>query len=152
MATFTLHIRLDASEITDGATDDPGEALLAPYVEAHETVTFGSDRMEPPADPGVVVPETATLEIDDLDTFAEVYDDLRQRPEVHDLNLWGPSAERFPVPVQHYALQQIQQPDLYEYHAIDGQVTLVVGESEMEAEQVQREVPDAALGYSQSPF
>jgi len=54
--------------------------------------------------------------------------------------------------VQHYALQQIQQPSLYEYHALDGQVTLVVADSEFAAERVQREVPDAALSDSDAPF
>ncbi len=148
MAVFTLHLRLDAEQADAG----DGEKLLAPYVESHDSVEYGSDRVAVPDDPGVVVPERSTLEIDDIESFADIYDDLRQRPEVHDLNLWGPSSERFPTPVQHYALQQIQQPDLYEFHAIDEQVTLVVAESELEAEQVQREVPAAALGYSQSPF
>jgi len=148
MAEFTLHLRLDAEQ----AGPKGGENLLAPYVEAHDSVEYGSDRMAAPADSGVVVPETSSLEIDDIEAFAHIYDDLRQRPEVCDLNLWGPSSERFPVPVQHYALQQIQQPDLYEFHAIDEQVTLVIAESELEAEQVQREVPAAALGYSKSPF
>jgi hypothetical protein len=147
MAEFTLHIRLDA----DRADPDDGERLLDPHVEAHETVTYGSDRVEG-GRPGVVVPEVASLEIEDIETFADVYTALRTEPEVHDLNLWGPSSERFPVPVQHYALQQIQQPRLYEYHALDNKVTLVVADSEIAAEQIQREVPDAALGYKDAPF
>jgi hypothetical protein len=147
MAEFTLHIRLDA----DRAETADGERLLSPYVEEHQTVVLGSDRVEG-ARPGVVVPESSSLEIDDIETFAEVYTGLRTEPAVHDISLWGPSSERFPVPVQHYALQQIQQPRLYEYHALGDTVTLVVADSEMAAEQVQREVPDAALGYSDAPF
>jgi hypothetical protein len=147
MAEFTLHIRLDA----DRADASDGEGLLSPYVEAHETVEFGSDRVEG-AGPGVVVPEPSSLEIADIETFAEVYTGLRTEPAVHDISLWGPSSERFPVPVQHYALQQIQQPRLYEYHALGDTVTLVIADSEMAAEQVQREVPEAALGYSNAPF
>jgi hypothetical protein len=148
MAEFSLHLRLDAEQ----ADPADGEELLAPYVESHDSVEYGSDRMAAPDNAGVVIPETSSLEVDDIEAFADIYDDLRQRPEVHDLSLWGPSSERFPIPVQHYALQQIQQPDLYEFHAIDEQVTLVIAESELEAEQVQREVPAAAIGYSQSPF
>jgi len=147
MAEFTLHIRLDG----DRAEAEDGERLLSPYVENHETVEFGSDRVEG-ARPGVVVPEPSSLEIADIETFAEVYTGLRTDPAVHDISLWGPSSERFPVPVQHYALQQIQQPRLYKYHALGDTVTLVVADSEMAAEQVQREVPDAALGYSDAPF
>lgn len=147
MAEFTLHIRLDAARADPG----DGERLLSPHVEAHETVSYGSDRVEG-GRPGVLVPETSSLEIEDIGTYADVYTALRTEPPVHDLSLWGPSSERFPVPVQHYALQQIQQPRLYEYHALGDTVTLVVAESEMAAEQVQREVPDAALGYSDAPF
>jgi len=167
MATFTLHVRLDRSALPatdDGDTDeretvagdpsetDPGEELLQPYVDAHEGVAFGSARVESRDGEDVFVPERASLEIESSDTFASIYDDLRTRPEVHDISLWGPDAERFPVPVQHYALQQIEQPDLYEFHAVDDKVTLVIAESEMAAEEVQRTVPDGALGYSQSPF
>ena len=147
MAEFTLHIRLDADRVDAG----DGEALLAPHVERHEGVTYGSDRVEATG-PGVVVPEVSSLEIEGIETFAEVYTALRTEPEVNDLSLWGPSSERFPVPVQHYALQQIQRPRLYEYHALDETVTLVVADSKLAAEQVQSEVPDAALGYSDAPF
>jgi hypothetical protein len=147
MAEFTLHIRLDA----DRADPGDGEDILTPHVDAHETVTYGSDRVEG-GRPGVVVPETSSLEIEDVETYAEVYTALRTEPAVRDLSLWGPSSERFPVPVQHYALQQIQQPRLYEYHALGDTVTLVIADSEIAAEQVQREVPDAALGYSDAPF
>jgi len=167
MATFTLHVRLNRSAFPttgDGNTDeresvagdpnetDPGQELLGPSVDEHEDVSFGSARVESGDQEDVFVPERASLEIESAETFATVYDDLRTRPEVHDLSLWGPDAERFPVPVQHYALQQIEQPDLYEFHAVDDKVTLVIAESEMAAEEVQRTVPDGALGYSQSPF
>lgn len=148
MAEFTLHVRLAA----DGFEPGDGEELLAPYVEAHEGVSYGDERRDDATDADSVVPETASLEIDDLDTFAEIYSDLRVAEGVHELHLWGPEAERFPVPVQHYALQQIQDPDLYVYHALDDKVTLVVAESELEAEQIRRAVPAGALGYRQSPI
>lgn len=148
MAEFTLHVRLVADEYEPGL----GEELLERYVTDSDTVRFGDERVADPDDPAVVVPEQSSLEIDDLDAFAEIFDELRRENAVHNVSLWGPNAERFPVPVQHYALQQIGDPDLYVYHAIDDQVTLVVADSEMAAEKVQREVPDAALGYSESPF
>ena len=146
MAEFTLHVRLDA----DRAEPEDGERLLGPYVE-REGVAYGSDRVDPAE--GAIVPERPSLEIDGIERFAEIYTDLRTTPEVYDLSLWGPSAERFPVPVQHYALQQIGRPTLYEYHALDDKVTLVVADSEMAADQIRREVPDAAIGYGGvSPF
>lgn len=147
MAEFTLHIRL----VAERAENDDGEALLEPYTE-RKTVQYGTDRVDSTG-PDVIVPERSSLEIDGIETFAEIYTELRTNPKIHNISLWGPSSERFPVPVQHYALQQIQRPTLYEYHALDDTVTLVVAESEMAAEQIRREVPTGALGYPDaSPF
>lgn len=147
MPEFTLHIRLVAERAEHG----DGETLLEPYTE-RESVQYGTDKVDSTG-PDVLVPERSSLEIEGIETFAEIYTELRTHPNVHDVSLWGPSSERFPVPVQHYALQQIQRPTLYEYHALDDTVTLVVAESEMAAEQVRREVPSGALGYpSDSPF
>lgn len=148
MAEFSLHVRLDAVE--SGPED--GNALLTPYVDAYETVEFGSESLDDADDPASVVPDTSSLEIDGVETFAEIYDDLRTKAAVRKLLLWGPTAERFPTPVQHYALQQLTDPTLYEYHAIDEQVTLVIAESQLEAQRVRQEVPAAAIGYQDSPF
>ena len=146
MAEFTLHVRL-----IESCDESDGEALLAPYVREYEGVSFSDDTVSTRED-GVVVPEQSSLAIDGVESFAEIYTSLRQEKIVHNLSLWGPAAERFPVPVQHYALQQISNPDLYEYHALDDQVTLVIADDQLAAQQVQQEVPDAALGYSESPF
>jgi hypothetical protein len=141
MAEFNLQPRLDA----DGSEAGDARELLAPYVDEHEAVTFGDDSTDASERDRVLIPE-AYLEIDGVELFAAIYTELQEKPAVVDIGLWGPTAERFPVRVQHYALQQISQPDLYEFHALDGQVTLVIAESKPEAEQVQREVPGAALG------
>jgi hypothetical protein len=141
MAEFNLHPRLDADR--HGADD--AESLLSEYVESYDAVSEGTAPVEQSGGDDVVVPDRF-LEIEGIELFAEIYQDLVDDPAVVDVALWGPTAERFPVRVQHYALQQISQPDLYEFHAIDGQVTLVIAESQREAEQLHQEVPDAALG------
>jgi len=141
MAEFNLQPRLDA----DGSEAGDARELLAPYVDEHEAVAFGDDSTDASERDGMLIPN-AYLEIDGVELFATIYTELREEPAVVDVGLWGPTADRFPVRVQHYALQQIGQPDLYEFHALDGQVTLVIAESKMEGEQVQREVPGAALG------
>jgi len=141
MAEFNLQPRLDA----EGSEHGDAGALLSPYADTHETVTLETGPAEASERDGVLIPEEY-LEIDGVAVFAGIYTDLVDEPAVVDVALWGPTAERFPVRVQHYALQQIGQPDRYEFHALDGQVTLVIAESKMEAEQVQREVPAAALG------
>jgi hypothetical protein len=141
MAEFNLHPRLDADR---HGTDD-AESLLSEYVESHDAVSEGTAPVEQSGGEGVVVPDQF-LEIEGIELFAETYQDLVADSAVVDVALWGPTAERFPVRVQHYALQQISQPDLYEFHAIDGQVTLVIAESQREAEQLHQDVPGAALG------
>jgi len=141
MAEFNLQPRLDAEQ------SDPSdaEALLTAVVDAHEGASLADESVDTSGREGVLVPETF-LEIEGVEVVAAVYKKLRENDDVVDVALWGPTAERFPVRIQHYALQQIGQPDLYEFHALDGQVTLVIAESQMEAEQLHREVPDGALG------
>ena len=141
MAEFNLQPRLDAAE----SEPSDAEELLSSYADAHETVTLATEPAGASEDDRVLIPGEY-LEIDGVERFAQVYTDLVEEPEVVEAALWGPTAERFPVRVKHYALQQIGQPDLYEFHALDGQVTLVIAESKLEAEQVQREVPAPALG------
>lgn len=146
MAEFTLHIRLDPDADPDG-TD-----ILDRYVEEHDAVSYGNSSGSSTPQKNLVVPEPSALEIDGVELLAKIYTDIRTHPDVAEVLLGGPNAERYPVPIQHYALQQLEHPDLYEYHALDEQVTLVIAESQLEAEKVREDVPTAALGYSQSPF
>jgi hypothetical protein len=140
MAEFNLHVRLDGSEETDPM------AVYGPYAEGSDDVTVEeTDKIESASDPDVVTPPEF-LEIEGIETFADIYTDLVDDSRVADLSLRGPTADRFPIPVQHHALQQIGDPTLYEFHALDGQVTLVVAESEMELNRLHQEVPTAALG------
>jgi len=141
MAEFNLHPRLDPEGNQPGDAED----LLSSYAKAYEDVSTETARVQGESDAGVIVPEMF-LEIKGVERVAEIYEDLSDDSAVAEVALWGPTAERYPVRVQHYALQQISQPDLYEFHALDGQVTLVIAESEMEAEQLHRDVPAGALG------
>jgi len=72
--------------------------------------------------------------------------ELQETEEPLEIGLWGPTAERFPVPVQHYALQQISTPDAYHFHALDNKVTLVIADSQQRVQQLRQEVPPPALG------
>lgn len=141
MAEFNLQPRLDAAE----SEPSDAEELLSSYADTEEAVALGTEPAGASVDDGVLIPESY-LEIDGVELFAEIYTELVEEPAVVGVALWGPTAERFPVRVEHYALQQIEQPDLYEFHALGGQVTLVIAESKLEAEQVKREVPAPALG------
>lgn len=140
MAEFNLHARLIASVAEDVTP------ILEPFAENTEDVTLTeTQEIDQSPNPEIVTP-TEYLEIEGIETFAEIYTELKEHDAVADLALWGPTADRFPVPVQHYALQQIGNPKLYEFHALDGQVTLVIAESQMELKQVRDEVPGGAIG------
>jgi len=132
MAEFNLEISVE-----DGDTAiERVENNLASVVEAREGVTFGDE-----SDGGVWL-----LEIEDVDTYAEVYTDLTESDEELDIDLWGPTSDRFPVLIQHYALQQLSTPDAYEFYALDNKVTLVIADSQQHVKMIQSEVPPPALG------
>jgi len=135
MGDFSLYVRLDADE----ATPETATELIESYVDAYDNVEIEREQIDGADEFGVIVPEEA-LDIEHIDTYAEIYMDLRERPEVYDISLWGPGSERFPVRVYHYALQQISSPDLYDFHALDDQETLVIAESPTEMEQARRDV------------
>lgn len=139
MAEFNLHVSVDPEELPA----DSLEAYLRSHVDAHDDVTFADS--DETATPGSDTLESS-LAIDDVDTFGELYVDLRDNDEPLEIGLWGPTAERYPVPVQHYALQQISTPDAYEFHAVDNKVTLVIADSQQLVQQLRQEVPPPALG------
>jgi hypothetical protein len=141
MAEFNLRPRLESSH---KRADDP-ETLLEQYADSYDGVTTATEATMTASPDGVVVPDSF-LEIEGVETFAEVYTAMVDEAGVTSVSLSGPTADRFPVRVQHYALQQLSQPDLYEFHALDGQTTLVIAESEREAELVKQDVPGGALG------
>lgn len=140
MGDFSLYVRL----VDDENGPESIEEVVEKYVEEYDSVTYESNEIDTGEEPGVIVPEKA-LDIDDIDAFAAIFEDLRDDPAVHDIGLWGPGSERYPVRVYHYALQQLADPDLYQFHAIDDQETLVICESQLELEQARTEIGPAGL-------
>ncbi len=139
MPEFNLHLEIDSDDLDASAL----EQLLDAYVEAFDSVEFVDSE-------GVTVSNDSTLEatlaIDGVDDYAEIYRSFRDSDDPFNIGTWGPTAERFPVPVQHYALQQISAPDSYEYYALDDRVTLVICDQYHQVEQLRMEVPPPALG------
>jgi hypothetical protein len=134
MGAFSLYPLFEADVDEETAT-----AILDPYVEAYSDVTYETESLpDPPED--AFVPEE-TLSIETLDTFVELFEDLLRYPEIEGARLWGPGSERFPVIIQHSALQQLSDPDLYEFHALDDRRTMVVAESELEFRRIHEEIP-----------
>jgi hypothetical protein len=140
MVDFNIHVRFYVAEV-----DDP-VAQLEQYADRSSSIAVGEhEGASASGDDDVIIPDQY-LEIQGVETFADLYDDLRNDSAVADLVLWGPTADKYVVPVEHYALQQIESPQLYDFHAVDNQTTLVIAESEMEMDQVRTQVPPAAQG------
>jgi hypothetical protein len=137
MAEFNLQVTVQAENI-EGTLEE----YLRPHIESNESVSLAESESSPESGSEF----EAVLEIEDVDTFAALYEELRDNDDPLELGLWGPTAERFPVPVQHYALQQISAPDAYEFHAVDNKVTLVIADTEQLVQQLRQEVPPPALG------
>jgi hypothetical protein len=139
MGAFSLYPLLDADIATDG--DDTAREILDPYVEAYADVEYLTPTIEID-DEERVLPDVA-LDVRTLESFAELFLDLEKYPEFATLRLWGPDSERKPLLVEHFALQQLSDPDLYEFHALDDERTLVVAESRLERRQAHDDVPAA---------
>ena len=140
MVDFNIHVRFYAD-----AVNDP-KAKLEEYAKGHESVAVSVyDGASASGDDDVLIPDEY-LEVQGVEIFAALYDQIRSDDDVADMVLWGPTAEKYVVPVEHYALQQIESPQLYDFHAVDSQTTLVIAESEMEMDQVRTQVPPAAQG------
>lgn len=141
MGAFSMYIRVNSDEVTDPADADK---LLDRYVEAYESVSHESAEVDAGADPGVIVPEKA-LDIDDIDDFAAIFEELRDSPAVHDISLWGPGSTRFPLRVYHHALRNLSDPDSYQFHAIDNRETLLICDSPGALERAREEIGPAGL-------
>lgn len=135
MAEFNIQVSVEGSDTASESLEDH----LSSVVEANEDVTFGD--AESDADE-----QTWLLEIEDVDTYADIYTDLKDSDQKPGLELWGPTSDRFPVPIQHYALQQLSTPDAYEFYALDNKTTLVIADSQRHVQMIESEVSPSALG------
>ena len=140
MGAFSLYIRYRS----DADASETAEDLLERYVDEHETVEYERQRIDADTDPGIVVPDRG-LDISDIDSFASIVEELRDNPAVHDMSLWGPGSQRYPVRVYHHALQSLSDPDRYQFHAIDNRETLVVCDAPGDLEQAREDIGAAGL-------
>lgn len=140
MGAFSLYIRYRSDE----GTKEDAEALLEGYVDEYESVEYESERIDAESEPGVIVPENG-LDISDIDAFASIVEELRDDPAVHDMSLWGPGSQRYPVRAYHHALRSLSDPDRYQFHAIDNRETLVVCDNPTDLQQAREDIGAAGL-------
>jgi len=139
MGEFTLYVQLLEDELSDGI-----EEVFDPYVEAYGSVSYEQSSIDADEHPGVVIPETA-LGVDEIDAFAEIVKKLDGDPAVHDLSLWGPGSVRFPIRAYHHALQNLSDPDRYQFHALDNRETLVICDTPGDLRQAKNDIGSAGL-------
>ncbi len=140
MGAFSLYIRYRSDSATDGTATE----LLDQFVEEYEGVEYEPASIDAETEPGVTVPEKG-LDIDDIETFASVFSELDSNPAVHDISLWGPGSQRFPVRVYHHALRSLSTPDQYQFHAIDNRETLLVCDTPDDLRRAREEIGPVGL-------
>lgn len=137
----SVHLRLHEEHYSEGQVEE----WFDQFVEEYDDVEHGRDRIEKSVDPAIVI-SGATLVVTSIDTLLTIYSVLKDKPEVHYINLWGPNSERYPVQVYSDALGRIENPGQYDFYEADGDVTLVVCESMDEVRKVQADVdPDGLV-------
>lgn len=140
MGAFSLYIRYRS----DAAPDETATELLERLVAEYDAVSKESESISAETESGIVVPEHG-LDVSDIDAFAAIFAELRDNPAVHDISLWGPGSQRFPLRVYHHALRNLSMPDQYQFHAIDNKETLLICDSHAELEQARNEIGQAGL-------
>lgn len=138
---YTVHLKLHEEQYSEGRMDD----WFDQFVEEHEDVDYGRDRIEKSVEASIVI-GGATLAVTSIQTLVTIYSVLKDKPEVHYINLWGPSSKKYPVQIYSDTLGRIENPAKYDFYEVDEEVTLVVCESMDEVHNVQADVdPDGLV-------
>jgi len=138
---YSVHLQLHEEQYSEGQIED----WFDQFVEDNKDVEYGRDRIEKSMDPAIVI-GGATLAVTSIQTLVTIYSVLKDKPEVHYVNLWGPSSEKYPVQVYSDALGRIENPEQYDFYEVDDEITLVVCDSTEEIHKVQRDVdPDGLV-------
>lgn len=140
MGVFSLYIRYRS----DSASDETAMELLDRFVDEYDGAGYEPASIDVETEPGVTIPENG-LDIEDIETFASVFSELDDNPAVHDISLWGPGSQRFPVRVYHHALRNLSSPDQYQFHAIDNRETLLVCDTRETLQRARKEIGPAGL-------
>lgn len=139
--TYSVHLKLHEDQYEEEQIDE----WYNHFVDEYDDVDHGRRRLEKSTDPGIVI-AGATLTVAAIDTLVTIYSVLKDEPEVHYINLWGPNSERYPVQVYSHALGRIENPGQYEFHEVDDEVTLVVCDDMDEVQKIQADVdPDGLV-------
>lgn len=138
--SYSVHLKLDEDQYEEGQIDE----WYNHFVDEYDDVDHGRRRLEKSAEPGIVI-AGATLAVTAIDVLVTIYSELKDKPEVNYINLWGPDSERYPVQVYSHALGRIEKPGQYEFQEVDDEVTLVVCDDMDEVRQIQADVDSDGL-------
>ena len=137
----TVHLRLHEEHYNESQVEE----WFDQFTEDYDDVKRGRERIEKAVDPGIAI-SGATLVVTGIQTLVTIYSVLKDKPEVHYINLWGPDSDRYPVQVYSDALGRIENPGQYDFYEVDDEVTLVICESMDEVRKVQADIdPDGLV-------
>ena len=138
---YNVHLKLHESQTSKAEA----KSWFDQFVMEYEDAEHGRERIEQSQDPTILI-SGATLIVTSIQTLVTIYSILKEKPEVHYINLWGPDSEKFPVQVYSQSLGRISNPGQYDIYEVDDEVTLVVCDSMDEVRKVQTEIdPDGLV-------
>jgi len=138
---YSVHLKLHEDQYSEGRVEEWFDQLI----EEHSDVERGRDRIEKSADPAIVI-SGATLAVASIQTLIQIYSILKDKPEVHYINLFSSDSDRYPVQVYTEAVCLVENPEKYDLYEVDEKVTLVVCDSIDDVRKVQSDVdPDGLV-------
>jgi hypothetical protein len=137
----SVHLRLHEEQYSE----DKVAEWFDQFIEEYDDVERGRSRIEKSVDPAIAI-SGATLAVASIQTLIQIYSHLKDKPEVHYINLFSPDSERYPVQIYSEALGSIENPGQYDIYGVDDEVTLVVCDNMDELRKVQSDVdPDGLV-------
>lgn len=116
---YNVHLRLHEEMIDE----DEVEEMFDQIVKEYEGVEYGPKRIEKSYDPAILI-SGATLVVATLDLLVNVYSVLKDREEVHYINLQS-EPRTYIVQARTNAIGRIENPENCEFYQVDGDVTLI---------------------------
>lgn len=117
---YKLHPKFHADQITEEEVN----LMLTEAVDEFDDVSYGGERIEKSADPEILIAGTM-LVVNTIATLVAIYKLFKDDPRVQYINLLNPGSDTLIVQAESVKVQKIKNPEKYEFHEVDGDVTLI---------------------------
>lgn len=116
---YKLHLRWHPDLITEEEVD----RMLADVVDDFDGVGYRGERIKKPVDPKIMI--AGPMLVYRIDTLVTIYKTFKKDPRVQNIDLINSGSDALIVQAETAKIQKIKNPKKYEFHEVDGDVTLV---------------------------